>query len=215
MIGEKGWGVGIPFDILLLWMWERGGERRPPERGRAVTHVSAETDFQTTFADGSVDLFRNTTMEPPPRSTEAASSAAAPSAAAPSSSSGGGKRPKSPYLARPPPSPALPHAVAGWLTGPASARPRPPWDDTPLRSRPPALMGLLVTTERWARDELVYNRRFNMQCDYDGHFAVESPFAPNRMIMAEIRKEAYLGRVNQKQMQITGTLDMHDGNPFT
>ena len=158
-------------------------------------------------------------MEPPPRSTEAASSpAAAPSAAAPSSSSGGGKRPKSPYLARTSPfsaSGSSSRSSRAGSPGPSSARPRPKWDDTPLRSRPPALKGLLVKNEPWARDELVYNRRFNMQCDYDGHFAVESPFAPNRMIMAEIRKEAYLGRVNQKQMQITGTLDMHDGNPFT
>jgi hypothetical protein len=38
---------------------------------------------------------------------------------------------------------------------------RPPWDSTPLRSRPAALVGLKpVTREPWAVDEDVYNRRF-------------------------------------------------------
>ena len=38
---------------------------------------------------------------------------------------------------------------------------RPAWDDTPLRHRPPALLGLKpVTREPWAVDEDVYNRRF-------------------------------------------------------
>jgi hypothetical protein len=38
---------------------------------------------------------------------------------------------------------------------------RPAWDSTPLRNRPPALVGLKpVTREPWAIDEDVYNRRF-------------------------------------------------------
>ena len=38
---------------------------------------------------------------------------------------------------------------------------RPPWDPTPLRNRPTALIGLKpVTREPWAIDEVVYNRRF-------------------------------------------------------
>ena len=38
---------------------------------------------------------------------------------------------------------------------------RPAWDSTPLRHRPPALVGLKpVTREPWAIDEDVYNRRF-------------------------------------------------------
>ena len=39
-------------------------------------------------------------------------------------------------------------------------RNRPPWDDTPLRNRPSALVGLKpVTREPWAIDEDVYNRK--------------------------------------------------------
>ena len=38
---------------------------------------------------------------------------------------------------------------------------RQPWDNTPFRSRPAALIGLLpVTREPWAYDEEVYNRNF-------------------------------------------------------
>ena len=38
---------------------------------------------------------------------------------------------------------------------------RPAWDSTPLRGRPPQLVGLKpVTREPWAIDEDVYNRRF-------------------------------------------------------
>ena len=38
---------------------------------------------------------------------------------------------------------------------------RPAWDNTPLRSRPSALVGLKpVTREPWAIDEDIYNRRF-------------------------------------------------------
>ena len=38
---------------------------------------------------------------------------------------------------------------------------KPPWDDTPLRNRPSALIGLKpVTREPWAIDEDVYNRKF-------------------------------------------------------
>jgi len=38
---------------------------------------------------------------------------------------------------------------------------RPPWDSTPLRNRPSALVGLKpVTREPWAVDEDVYNRKF-------------------------------------------------------
>ena len=38
---------------------------------------------------------------------------------------------------------------------------KPPWDSTPLRNRPSALIGLKpVTREPWAIDEDVYNRRF-------------------------------------------------------
>ena len=38
---------------------------------------------------------------------------------------------------------------------------RPAWDSTPLRGRPPQLIGLKpVTREPWAVDEDVYNRRF-------------------------------------------------------
>ena len=38
---------------------------------------------------------------------------------------------------------------------------RPPWDSTPLRGRPPQLVGLKpVTREPWAIDEDVYNRKF-------------------------------------------------------
>ena len=38
---------------------------------------------------------------------------------------------------------------------------RPAWDDTPLRNRPSALIGIKpVTREPWAIDEDVYNRKF-------------------------------------------------------
>ena len=82
---------------------------------------------------------------------------------------------------------------------------RPAWDDTPLRSRPPALRGLLAAEgvsarEPWARDECVYNRRFSMWSDYDGHFNLEAraPYSPHRTAMSEIHKEAYMGRWLQK-----------------
>ena len=49
--------------------------------------------------------------------------------------------------------------AAGGKTIPINKR--PPWDSTPLRSRPPALVGIKpVTREPWAIDEDVYNRRF-------------------------------------------------------
>ena len=45
--------------------------------------------------------------------------------------------------------------------GPIPVNRRPPWDATPLRSRPSALVGLKpVTREPWAIDEDIYNRRF-------------------------------------------------------
>lgn len=82
---------------------------------------------------------------------------------------------------------------------------RPDWDGTPLRPRPPALRGLLAAggvsaREPWARDESVYNRRFQMWSEYDGHFNLETraPYSPHRIAMAEIHREAYLGRWMQK-----------------
>ena len=84
---------------------------------------------------------------------------------------------------------------------PLSARPK--WDDTPLRPRPPALRGLSnFGSEPWARDEIVYNRRFRTWSDFTGYFDVEerSPYAPTRMLETEQRQVRYMDRWNQKYM---------------
>lgn len=105
---------------------------------------------------------------------------------------------------------------------------RPAWDGTPLRARPPALRGLLAHqrggrspdgwgSEPWARDETVYNQRFGMWSDYDGHFNIGERFeySPVRVRMLEMRKTDYIGRWNNKFEQIAGKIDRFDGNPFT
>jgi hypothetical protein len=87
-----------------------------------------------------------------------------------------------------------------------------PWDDTPHRSRPPALKGLLVRhyhwrqeppySTGWQRDEGVYNKKFDGWSDYDGHFYLgtqgRSEFLPERMKEKEEKKTAYLARWNAK-----------------
>lgn len=78
---------------------------------------------------------------------------------------------------------------------------RPKWDDTPLRSRPPALRGLSnFGTEPWARDEIVYNQRFRMWSDFSGHFdlAERSPYEHTRVLEAEQRQVSYMDRWNNK-----------------
>ena len=87
-----------------------------------------------------------------------------------------------------------------------------PWDDTPHRSRPPALKGLLVRhihwrqepaySTGWQRDEEVYNKKFDAWSEYDGHFylgtAGRSEFLPERMKEKEEKRTAYLARWNAK-----------------
>lgn len=95
---------------------------------------------------------------------------------------------------------------------------RPAWDDTPLRKRPPALRGLrMENNEPWARDETVYNHRFAMWSEMDGHFNLKEryEYATVRVTELEQRKTAYVGRWNNKFEQIAGKLQAHDGNPFT
>lgn len=73
---------------------------------------------------------------------------------------------------------------------------RPPWDATPLRKRPSALVDLKpVTLEPWAIDEDVYNRRFEM-CDVgvpDRHLDQTA-----RSRNAEEKKMAYLCRFDSR-----------------
>lgn len=71
--------------------------------------------------------------------------------------------------------------------------------------------------EPWARDEAVYNHRFTMWSEMDGHFDLKERFeyAPVRVTELEQRKTAYVGRWNNKFEQIAGKIQAHDGNPFT
>jgi len=64
---------------------------------------------------------------------------------------------------------------------------------------------------------MVYNRRFTMWSNYDGHFDVDerSPYSPARMQEGEQRRMAYAGRWNNKFEIAAQTLNEHDGNPFT
>lgn len=87
-----------------------------------------------------------------------------------------------------------------------------PWDDTPHRSRPPALRGLLVRhlhwreepayTTGWQRDESIYNKKYDGWSEYDGHFYLgaegRSEYLPERMKEKEERRTAYLARWNAK-----------------
>ena len=79
------------------------------------------------------------------------------------------------------------------------------------------MRGIRNATEPWSRDEHVYNRRAVMLSDLHGFFDIESrsPYSPHRLRMDELRKTAYLDRWNQKFEIAAGTLDQHDGNPFT
>ena len=108
-----------------------------------------------------------------------------------------------------PPPPSARSRNSSARRGPNSARSsvsnfanRPAWDDTPLRARPPALRGLLTTrcSEPWAKDELVYHRRFPTWSNYDGHFEADAraEHEEGRLCMAEIRQTAYMDRWNNK-----------------
>ena len=85
-------------------------------------------------------------------------------------------------------------------TGTIPISERPKWDDTPLRARPPALRGLTNLTEPWARDEIVYNDRFNMRSEYTGDFDLEerTAYLPHRMRYIEIRRTDYTNRWQEK-----------------
>ena len=114
-------------------------------------------------------------------------------------------------------SPLTSRSMSSSASGPIPISSRPKWDDTPQRARPPALRGLRSDSEPWSRDEFVYNRRAVMLSDYHGFFDIEarSPYSPHRLKMNEMRKTAYLDRWNQKFEDAAGTLNHHDGNPFT
>ena len=114
-------------------------------------------------------------------------------------------------------SPFSARSASSSSSGPLPVSARPKWDDTPQRARPPALRGLRNAIEPWAKDEEVYNRRAVMLSEYHGFFDIEarSPYSPHRLKMNEMRLTAYKDRWNQKFEIQAGTLDMHDGNPFT
>ena len=90
---------------------------------------------------------------------------------------------------------------------------RPPWDSTPLRNRPPQLVGLKpVTREPWAIDEDVYNRRFEMR----------DVGIPDRYLDKTARSRQmgvnyidYMCRFDNKYAEMNGDYNRYDGNPFT
>jgi hypothetical protein len=86
-----------------------------------------------------------------------------------------------------------------------------------MRSRPPALRGLLSDREPFTKDEESYNKKAAMLSELDGHFDIEArnPYCPARVREEERRRTGYMDRWNQKFEIAEGTLDEHDGNPFT
>lgn len=83
----------------------------------------------------------------------------------------------------------------------------------------PKLKGL---SEPWARDEAVYNERFDMWSDYDGHFDLFERRDTNaeRVRGHELMKVDYMDRWNNKFTDIASRASGHDanrfdGNPFT
>ena len=80
------------------------------------------------------------------------------------------------------------------------------WDETPHRPRPPALRGLLVhnkhrpATEAWARDETVYNQRYDMWTTVEGRFRADerAETAPDRVLASAQRRQDYVDRFYAK-----------------
>ena len=78
------------------------------------------------------------------------------------------------------------------------------WNETPHRSRPPAMRGLLVHHEPeptyrtgWAHDETIYNTGFAMWSEFDGHFPPAEDrfdFTAERMRLKEIKRTDYMNR---------------------
>ena len=90
---------------------------------------------------------------------------------------------------------------------------RPPWDSTPLRNRPTALIGLKpVTREPWAIDEDVYNRRFETR-DVGIQDRYLDKTARSRQMGTQLID--YMCRFDNKYAELNGTYDRYDGNPFT
>ena len=93
---------------------------------------------------------------------------------------------------------------------------RPAWDGSPMRSRPAALRGLRpVTREPWATDEQIYRRwRPTQTGRYNGtpERYIDKTY---RAVLAKTKTSDYMNRFDSKYVELDGTLDKYDGNPFT
>jgi hypothetical protein len=73
---------------------------------------------------------------------------------------------------------------------------RPAWDNTALRARPAALVGLKpVTREPWAQDEAVYNKKFETRQTGTPERYVDKTA---RSLLHKDRQQAYLNRYGDK-----------------
>ena len=73
---------------------------------------------------------------------------------------------------------------------------RPAWDNTALRARPAALVGLKpVTREPWAQDEAVYNQKFETRPTGTPERYVDKTA---RSLLHKDRQQAYLNRYGDK-----------------
>jgi len=83
----------------------------------------------------------------------------------------------------------------------------------------PNLKGL---SEPWARDEQVYNKRFDTWSDFNGHYDLiaRRETIPERVREHELRKVDYMDRWNNKFTDISARnsgrdVNRYDGDPFT
>ena len=188
-----------------------GDTKTPPK-------IDSRTKEQKQAGDRLLEKLKreNPTIRPPSPARSAKSSARSPrssSARTPRSSSA-----RTPRAASPTPRASFDSARYSSSTGFSTARSSRSsrseglWDDTPYKPRPPALRGLNVHCgsasphrtrghlEAWARDESVYNVRFNSWSSFEGRFHVpeRAEDAPERVLLAGQRRQDYMNRFYDK-----------------
>jgi len=190
-----------------------GDSKTPPK-------IDTRTKEQKQAGDRLLEKLKgeNPTIRPP---SPARSSARVPNSARSAKNSARSPRSSSartPRAASPTPRASFDSARYSSSTGFSSARVSRSsraeglWDDTPYKPRPPALRGLNVHCgsasphrtrghlEAWARDESVYNVRFNSWSSIEGRFHVpeRAEDAPERVLLAGQRRKDYMNRFYDK-----------------